>query len=236
MWHLLVVEDEPDIAHVLEKGLAYKGFGVTVARSGEAALRELRETLPDLIILDVMLPDIDGFELCRRIRAMGHVSLPILMLTAKDTQADKIAGLDCGADDYITKPFDFEELLARIRAGLRRAGELSSSPSKIAVADVLIDVATRQVWRGGVLLELTAREYELLEILARHAGQVLSKGQIFEQVWGLDNDAGWEVVKVYVNLLRAKLNAGGKADLIQTIHGIGYMLLKEDRFHENATS
>ena len=224
MWHLLVVEDEPDIAHVLEKGLTYKGFGVTVARSGEAALREMREALPDLIILDVMLPDIGGFEVCRRIRAMGYASLPIFMLTAKDTQADKIAGLDCGADDYITKPFDFEELLARIRAGLRRTGELWSSPAKIEVADVLIDPTTRQVWRRGVLLELTAREYELLEILARNAGQVLTKGQIFEQVWGFDNDVGWEVVKVYVNLLRTKLNAGGKADLIQTVRSIGYML------------
>jgi two-component system, OmpR family, response regulator MprA len=175
--------------------------------------------------LDVMLPDIDGFELCRRIRAMGYPSLPILMLTARDTQADKIAGLDCGADDYITKPFDFEELLARIRAALPRVGEQALSPSKLEVADVLIDPAARQVWRGGDQLELTVREYELLELLARNAGQVLTKGQIFEQVWGDDNDVGWEVVKVYVNLLRAKLNAGGKADLIHTVRGIGYMLM-----------
>jgi two-component system, OmpR family, response regulator MprA len=225
MWHLLVVEDEPDIARVLEKGLVYKGFGVTVARSGEAALSKIREGRPDLILLDVMLPDIDGFELCRRIRAMGHTSLPILMLTARDAQADKIAGLDCGADDYITKPFDFEELLARIRAALRRVGEQSSSPSKLEVADVLIDPATRQVWRGGDPLELTVREYELLELLVRNAGQVLTKGQIFEHVWGDDNDVGWEVVKVYINLLRAKLNAGGKADLIHTVRGIGYMFM-----------
>jgi two-component system, OmpR family, response regulator MprA len=225
MWHLLVVEDEPDIARVLEKGLTYKGFGVTVARSGEAALSQLREGRPDLILLDVMLPDLDGFELCRRIRAMGHTSLPILMLTARDAQADKIAGLDCGADDYITKPFDFEELLARIRAALRRVGEQSLSPSKLEVADVLIDPVTRQVWRGGDPLELTVREYELLELLVRNAGLVLTKGQIFDQVWGDDNDVGWEVVKVYVNLLRAKLNAGGKADLIHTVRGIGYMFM-----------
>src|SRR5579883_2667721 len=224
MWHLLVVEDEPDIARVLERGLVYKGFAVTVARSGEMALSHL-EALPDLVLLDVMLPDIDGFELCRRIRAMGHATLPILMLTAKDAQADKIAGLDCGADDYITKPFDFEELLARIRAALRRVREQSSSLSKIEVADVLIDPTTRQVWRGSDLLELTVREYDLLELLARNAGQVLTKGQIFEQVWGDDNDIGWEVVKVYVNLLRSKLNAGGKVDLIHTVRGIGYMLM-----------
>ena len=224
-WQLLVVEDEPDIARVLEKGLVYKGFGVTVARSGEMALSHLREARPNLVLLDVMLPDIDGFELCHRIRAMGYTSLPILMLTAKDAQADKIAGLDCGADDYITKPFDFEELLARIRAARRRVGEEASSPSKLEVADVLIDPTTRQVWRGGDLLELTVREYDLLELLARNAGQVLTKGQIFEQVWGGDNNVGWEVVKVYVNLLRTKLNACGKADLIHTVRGVGYMLM-----------
>ncbi len=195
-----------------------------MARSGEMALSHL-EALPDLVLLDVMLPDIDGFELCRRIRAMGHATLPILMLTAKDAQADKIAGLDCGADDYITKPFDFEELLARIRAALRRVREQSSSLSKIEVADVLIDPTTRQVWRGSDLLELTVREYDLLELLARNAGQVLTKGQIFEQVWGDDNDIGWEVVKVYVNLLRAKLNAGGRTDPIHTVRGIGYMFM-----------
>lgn len=235
MWHLMVVEDDANISRVLERGLTYKGFGVRVARSGQAALSKIQESLPDLIILDVMLPDIGGFEICSRIRALGYASLPILMLTARDAQADKIAGLDCGADDYITKPFDFEELLARIRVALRRVKE-QSPPLKIEVADVLIDLAKRQVWRGDIQLELTAREYRLLEILARNAGQVLTKGQIFEQVWGYDTDVGWEVVKVYVNLLRAKLNISGRTDLIQTVRGIGYMLLKEDRVQENVSS
>lgn len=224
MKHILVVEDEPHIAHVLKRGLIYKGFAVMVADSGETALATIRKYPQDLIILDVMLPDISGFDVCRQLRTIVNKTFPILMLTAKDSTSDKIAGLDCGADDYITKPFDFDELLARIRAGIRRSAGDSHSNRQVKVGDVVIDSESRQVWRSGRLLELTKREYDLLELLAKNAGHVLTKERIFERVWGYDNEAGLEVIKVYMNYLRSKLNIGGKANLIYAIRGVGYVL------------
>ena len=224
MHHILVVEDEPQIAHVLQRGLTYKGFAVAVEMSGKAAIENIQHTPQDLVVLDVMLPDMDGFEVCHRLRSMEYKSLPILMLTARDGMKDKIAGLDSGADDYITKPFDFEELLARIRAGLRRAIAKNRPTRRIKVEDITLDLETRQVWRDGLVLELTKREFDLLGLLAQNAGRVLTKERIFERVWGYDNEAGLEVIKVYMNYVRAKLNAGGKPNLIHAVRGVGYTL------------
>lgn len=223
MKRIQVVEDEPDIAHLLASGLTFKGFDVSIASSGTGALKKVAETLPDAVILDVMLPDINGFEVCRRLRA-NNPTLPILMLTARNTTPDKVTGLDCGADDYITKPFDFDELMARIRAGLRRGAQESSQSQKLVVGDIVIDPTTREVWRAGHLVELTRREYDLLELLARNTGQIVTPAIIFERVWSDDLDAGPEVLKVYIYTLRKKLNSNGQADLIHSIRGVGYML------------
>ncbi len=224
MQRILVVEDEPQIAHILKRGLTYKGFDVVVANSGKAALEKIRNDVQDLVVLDVILPDMDGFEVCHHVRAMEYTTLPILMLTARDGVKDKIAGLDSGADDYMTKPFDFEELLAHIRARLRHADGRNQHSQKIVVGDLILDSESRQVWRDGHLLDLTKREFDLLELLAQNTGHVLTKGRIFERVWGYDNESGLEVIKVYVNYVRAKLNAGGKPDLIHAVRGVGYML------------
>jgi DNA-binding response OmpR family regulator len=221
---ILVVEDEKHILQFLRRGLVYKGFEVLTATSGEDAISLVCARKPDLVLLDIMLPDFSGIEVCRYLRSAGMKALPILMLTAKDERTDKILGLDSGADDYITKPFDFEELVARVRAALRRR-ESSEHPSgKIEVGDIVIDMATHCVWRTGDLIALTKREYDLLELLAQNAGHVLTKERIFERIWGYDNEAGLEVIKVYINSLRAKLNAGGKTDPINAVRGVGYIL------------
>jgi two-component system, OmpR family, response regulator MprA len=170
------------------------------------------------------LPDMTGYEVCRRLRASGDRNLPILMLTARDALADKISGLDSGADDYITKPFAFEELLARIRANLRRVEHQNRPNRKLEVGALVIDPAIREVRRSDRLVELTSREFDLLELLTRHQGQVLTKEIIFERIWGYDNESGIEVIKVYINYLRSKLNAGGQPDLIHSVRGIGYIL------------
>jgi DNA-binding response OmpR family regulator len=226
MWEkrILVVEDEPQIAHALRRGLIYKGFEVLIAPSGEQALEAMQAFAPDLVLLDILLPDMDGYDVCRRLRADQDKALQILILTAKDELSDKIIGLDSGADDYITKPFVFEELLARIRAALRRVEATTKQTREIRVGDLTIDTAARQVWRVGTSIELTTREYDLLELLAQHAGQVLPKELIFEHVWGYDNEAGLEIIKVYINYLRAKLNRGGQPDMISTVRGVGYRL------------
>jgi two-component system response regulator MprA len=224
MKRILVVDDEGAIRGFLKRGLQYKGFDVLEASTGAEALRQLRLGSPDLVLLDVVLPDANGFDLCRSIREDGYVVLPIILLTARDEVSDKIAGLDEGADDYITKPFDFAELLAHIRAALRRIEGVPHLAVHIQVGDLLLDRKSRRVWRGNRQIDLTKKEYDLLELLAQNAGQVLTKERIFERVWGYDNDAGLEVIKVYINYLRAKLNAGGKADLIQAVRGVGYTL------------
>jgi len=223
MKRIHVVEDEPQVARLLASGLSYKGFEVSVASSGTQALNRIAESMPDIVILDVMLPDIDGFEVCRRLRR-SHTNVPILMLTARGAVADKVVGLDCGADDYLTKPFDFEELLARVRARLRQETHPHSPAKKIIVGDLVIDLASRQVWRVGQLIELTKHEYDLLEVLARNAGQVITPGIFFQRVWRDDLDVGPEVLKVSICTLRKKLNAHGQANLIHSVRGIGYML------------
>jgi DNA-binding response OmpR family regulator len=221
---ILVVEDEQPILQFLQRGLIYKGFDVLTATSGEEVLSLVSVYGPDLVLLDILLPDMSGIEVCRALRVAGRSRLPILMLTAKDERSDKIQGLESGADDYITKPFDFEELVARIRAALRRIERTERLSVPIEIGDLVIDPAEQRVWRAGELIALTRREYELLELLAQHAGHVLTKGRIFERIWGYDNEAGLEVIKVYINTLRSKLNAGGKADLLHVVRGVGYLL------------
>jgi two-component system, OmpR family, response regulator MprA len=223
MKRIHVVEDEPQVARLLASGLSYKGFEVSVTSSGTEALNRMAESMPDIVILDVMLPDIDGFEVCRRLRS-SHTNVPILMLTARSAVADKVAGLDCGADDYLTKPFDFEELLARVRARTRQEAQPHSLAKKIIVGDLVIDPASRQVWRAGQLIELTKREYDLLEVLARNTGQVITQSIFFQRVWGDDLDVGSEVLKVSICTLRKKLNAHGQENLIHSVRGVGYML------------
>ncbi len=192
--------------------------------NGGQAFTVMRTFTPDLVILDVILPDMNGIDMCRRLRAGADKTLPVLMLTAKDDLSDKIAGLESGADDYITKPFAFEELLARIRAALRRVEAATQLPQEIQVADLVLNTPARQASRAGTLIELTKREYDLLVLLARHSGQVLTKELIFERIWGYDNEAGLDIIKVYMTALRAKLNAGGQPDLIHTVRGVGYLL------------
>jgi two-component system response regulator MprA len=220
MSRILLIEDEPQIASFLRRGLIYKGYTVDVASRGEEGLALARDHAPDLVILDLMLPDIDGVEVCRRLHQAGDV--PVIMLTARDSTADKVAGLDAGADDYLTKPFAFDELLARVRAAFRR--RQPATEELIRVADLTIRPAGREVARGGRQIELTTREYDLLEFLARHAGQVMTKEQIFTRVWGYDDYDESEAIKVYIRYLRRKLNADGEPDLIHSFRGVGYML------------
>ena len=220
MARVMVVEDEPNIAEFIRRGLTYKGYEVEVAHTGEEALDLAWERPVDLVILDLMLPGIDGIEVCRRLRAAGDVA--IIVLTARDNIDDKVEGLEAGADDYVTKPFAFEELLARVRAALR-----PRSPAReevLKVGDLVIRSASREVRRGDREVRLTAREYDLLEFLARHANTVVSKETIFEKVWGYDYEAESDALKVYISYLRRKLNGEGEPDLIHAVRGVGYIL------------
>ncbi|MDP9380790.1 MAG: response regulator transcription factor [Chloroflexota bacterium] len=219
---VLLIEDEEQIADFLRRGLSFKGYQVDVAYSGEAGLDAARDNPPDLVLLDVMLPGMSGMEVCARLRDGLDSHLPIIMLTAKDSTEDKIEGLDAGADDYIPKPFSFEELLARIRAALRR--RQPQGREMLRVGDLTLNTGAREVMRGDRRVELTTREYDLLEFLVRHAGQVVSREAIFERVWGYTYDIDSDAVKVYISYLRSKLTGAGEPDLIHTVRGIGYVL------------
>jgi two-component system, OmpR family, response regulator len=214
---VLVVEDEPKLAGLLRQGLRRRGMGVDLAATGEEALTRASATDYDLIVLDVMLPGPDGFEVCRRLRA-AEVWSPTLMLTALDDVEDRIRGLDSGADDYLPKPFSFEELLARIRALLRRGAP--RRPAILEVADLRLDPASHRVWRAGRELSLTPREFALLEALMRQPGQVLSKFELLEHVWDDSYENRSNVIEVYVGYLREKLDRGA----IETVRGAGYRL------------
>ena len=218
-----MVDDDPSILKVIQRGLGFEGFRVQTAISGEEALAATREDAPDLIILDIMLPGLDGIEVCRRLR--GGVNTPILMLTARDAVRDKVAGLEAGADDYLAKPFVFEELVARVRALLRRAAP--EGPEVLRFADLTLDTGTREVSRGERGVQLTAREYELLEFFLRHPRQVLTRDLIFQRVWGYDFLGESNVIDVHVRALREKLEAEGEERLIQTVRGAGYALRQE---------
>jgi two-component system, OmpR family, response regulator MprA len=218
---LLIVDDDPNVLRVMKRGLVYAGYGVDEADTGETALARAEVRPPALVILDVMLPGLDGLEVCRRLRAASP-QMPILLLTARDRVPDRVAGLDAGADDYLVKPFAFDELLARVRALLRRTR--SGEGEVYRHADLTIDPATREVRRGDRTIELTAREYDLLEFMTRHARQVFSRETIFERVWGSDFMGESNVIDVVVMRLREKLEADGEPRLIQTVRGVGYTL------------
>ncbi len=218
---ILLVDDDPKVLSLMRRGLAYAGYAVDLAADGEKALSIARDSPPDLVVLDVMLPGLDGIEVCRRLRA-GDPDLPILMLTARGRVPDRVAGLDAGADDYLVKPFAFDELLARIRALLRRAR--ADEGEQLRFADLLANTATREVQRRDRRIELTAREYELLEFFLRHPRQVLSRDLIFERVWGSGFLGGSNLIDVHVMRLRDKLEAGGEPRLLHTVRGAGYSL------------
>lgn len=220
MTTILVVDDDPKIRSVLSRGLRFEGYTVQVAEDGTQALQLARLEAPDLVVLDVMLPGMDGLELCRRLRQ--GMAAPILMLTARDAVPDRIAGLDSGADDYLVKPFDFDELLARIRALLRRV-QPQSEDEVLTFADLRLNLATREVLRGDRLLDLTAREFELLLFFLRNPRRVLTRDQILDQVWGtvyVESNA----IEVHIGRLRDKLEAADEPRLIQTLRGAGYAL------------
>jgi two-component system response regulator MprA len=222
---ILVVEDEARIASFISRGLRLEGYQVDVAPDGETALDKAFTHAPDLIVLDVMLPDIDGLEVCRQLRIAG-VDEPVLMLTAKDAIPDRVAGLDAGADDYLVKPFAFDELLARIRALLRRTLPANSN-APLEFADLELDPTSRQAKRGEREIELTAKEYDVLELFMRHPRQVLTRDIIYDRIWGYDFGGESNIIDVYVRYLRAKLEAEGEPRLIHTLRGVGYVLREE---------
>jgi two-component system response regulator MprA len=218
--HILVVDDDTRIAASVRRALIYEGYDVEVAADGRQALERALHQPPDLVVLDIMLPRIDGIEVCRRLRAAGDV--PILMLTARDATADRVLGLDSGADDYLVKPFAYEELLARVRALLRRREPRRETT--LRCADLEVEVASHEVRRGRRTVSLTALEFELLAHFLRHPRHVLSRGQLLDAVWGYDFGATSNVVDVYVGYLRGKLEEGGEPRLIHTVRGVGYVL------------
>jgi two-component system response regulator MprA len=220
---ILVIDDEPKISDFIRRGLIYEGFAVDTAADGLEGLAIARDRPPDLVVLDWMLPGMEGLEVCRRLRAAGDV--PILMLTAKDAVPDRVAGLNAGADDYLVKPFAFDELLARIRALLRRHSR--ATHELLQFADLRLNPATRQVWRGERPVDLTAKEYDLLDLFLRHPNQVLTRDVIYDQLWGYDFGGESNIIEVYVRYLRTKLEAGGEPRLIQTVRGVGYVLREE---------
>src|SRR5450759_3337060 len=217
---ILIIEDDPAILKVLQRGLSYEGYLVDIATDGRTGLNLAHDHHPDLVILDWMLPGMDGLEVCRRLRMGG--SLPILMLTAKDTVQDRVQGLDAGADDYLVKPFNLEELLARMRALLRRTQ--TERNQFYEFADLTIDSVSRQVTRGTRLIPLTAKEYELLELFLRHPRQVLTREVIFDRVWGYDFGGESNVLEVYIRYLRQKLESDSEPRLIHTVRSVGYVL------------
>jgi DNA-binding response OmpR family regulator len=218
--HILVVEDEQRMAELLKRGLSEEGHQVIVARDGLSGLEIARATPFDVIVLDVMLPQMDGFTVARRLRD-AHNQTPVLMLTARDTAADVVRGLDCGADDYLTKPFSFEILLARLRAVSRRG--VIPRPLCLEVEDLKLDPATHRVTRSSVTINLTPREYNLLELLMRNHDRVVRRETILESVWGFDSDVSENTVEAFVRLLRLKVDAW-EPKLIHTVRGMGYVV------------
>ncbi len=218
---VLVVEDEIKMASLLKRGLEEEGYAVDVAGDGTEAIWLGTENPYDAIVLDVMLPDLDGFEVCRSLREKGKWA-PVIMLTARDAVTDRVTGLDAGADDYLAKPFSFSELLARLRALIRRGP--AQRPVALELGDLVLDPATRKLERGGHLIELTAKEFSLMELFMRHPGEVLSRTRIIEHVWDFAYEGESNVVDVYVRYLREKVDRPFGRDSIQTVRGSGYRL------------
>ena len=221
---ILLVEDQSDAAQVLAKGLREQSYAVDIAPDGEAALYQASINDYDLVLLDVMLPLRNGIEVCRNLRAGGS-AVPILMLTALDAVHDRVKGLDAGADDYLSKPFDLHELLARVRALLRRGPQVR--PQMVHIADLVIDCRARRAWRSNRLIELTAKEYALLDYLARHVDRVVGRAEIAEHVWDEAFDPFSNLIEVYIQRLRRKIDEGRSPKLLRTLRGEGYMLCSE---------
>jgi two-component system, OmpR family, response regulator MprA len=221
---ILVIEDEARIAQFVERGLIYEGYRVNVARDGQDGLTVARDNPPDLVILDWMLPGLDGLEVCKRLRAGSDV--PILMLTARDDIKDRVAGLDAGADDYLVKPFSIDELMARVRALFRRSAP-SSRPEVLRFSDLSLDTGTHRAYRNDRAIDLTAKEYELLELFMRNSRQVLTRDVIFDRVWGYDFGGESNIIEVYVRYLRQKTEQDEESRLIHTVRGVGYVLREE---------
>ncbi|HEY0827181.1 MAG TPA: response regulator transcription factor [Bacilli bacterium] len=225
--HILVIDDDEKITSLLRRSLVFEGYEVSTANNGYEGLKKVLEQEPSLIILDIMMPEVDGFEVCRRIRA-GESKVPILMLTAKDEVSDRVKGLDLGADDYLVKPFALEELLARIRVLLRRRQEQPESNNKrIGYEDIILDLDSREVFRSGKSIELTAKEFDLLHLFMLNPKRVLSRDLIMEKIWGFDFSGESNVLEVYIALLRQKMEAHGGKRVIQTLRGTGYVLKGE---------
>ena len=217
---ILIIEDDEGISKVLRRALVYEGYQVDTALDGESGLNLNRDNHPDLVVLDWMLPGMDGLEVCRRLREIG--SVPILMLTAKEALEDRIHGLDAGADDYMVKPFELDELLARVRALLRRT-QVERAPV-LSFGDLSLDTSTRQATRKNRVIMLTAKEYDLLELFMRHPRQVLTRELIFDRVWGYDFGGESNVLDVYIRYLRQKLESQGESRRIHTVRSVGYVL------------
>ncbi|MDP5308469.1 response regulator transcription factor [Paracoccus spongiarum] len=222
MAKILLVEDDPRIASFVNRGLRAEGHMLDIAGDGQGALAMMRSAEYPLVILDRMLPDFDGVTICRQMRS-ENITARVLMLTAKDALADKIEGLNAGADDYLTKPFSFDELVARVEALLRRAPDMRYDPV-LQVADLMLDPTTRQVTRAGRAIDLTPKEFGLLRYMMEHSGAVLSRTQLLNNNWGYGFDPGSKVVDVYIRYLRAKIDAEDEAPLIHTVRGAGYRL------------
>jgi two-component system response regulator MprA len=222
---ILVVDDEPAVRDSLERALRLEGYEIDLAADGAQALAAISGDEPDAVVLDVMMPHVDGLEVCRRMRSMGDRT-PVLMLTARDAVSDRVAGLDAGADDYVVKPFALDELLARLRALLRRSG-VGAAGQSLHFADLELDPVSHQVKRGERLVELTRTEFALLELFLLHPRQVLTRPVIFDRVWGYDFGPGSNSLEVYVSYLRRKTEAAGEPRLLHTVRGVGYVLREE---------
>lgn len=221
---ILIVDDDEKIVSMLRRGLAFEGYEVQTASNGAEGLSKLMDKEPDIVVLDVMMPQIDGFEVCRRLREAGS-KVPVLMLTAKDEVQSRVTGLDTGADDYLVKPFALEELLARVRALLRRKADIANVvDNRLVYEDIILDNDSREVLRDGKRLELTAKEFELLNLFMQNPRRVLSRDLIMDKIWGYDYSGESNVLEVYIAMLRQKTEEHGGKRLIQTIRGAGYIL------------
>lgn len=218
--NILVIDDDPAVTDLLKRGLSYEGYSVRAANSGTAGLDQAREQTPDVVVLDVMMPEMDGLEVCRRLKQGSDVA--VLMLTARDSVSDRVTGLETGADDYLIKPFAFEELVARVRALLRRHD--TEKPEVLTYGDLSLDTGSRLASRSGRQIELSTTEYNLLHLLIRNREQVLTRDRIMDAVWGYDFGGDSNVLEVYVRYLRSKLESEGERRLIQTVRGAGYVL------------
>jgi two-component system, OmpR family, response regulator MprA len=225
---ITVIDDDEKITSMLKRSLTFEGYDVVTAPDGQEGLKRILEHEPEVIVLDVMMPRLDGWEVCRRIRD-GGISTPVLMLTAKDDISDRVKGLDLGADDYLVKPFALEELLARVRALLRRKGPETADQktNRIQYEDVILDLDTREVFRSGHRIELTTKEFDLLHLFMMNPRRVLSRDVIMEKVWGYDYSGESNVMEVYIALLRQKTEEHGGKRMIQTVRGAGYVLRGE---------